>query len=191
MKRAARTRCSPPTADRLAGRWARGRSVGKRSEPHDRQRDATSPRPPSGGNRRGGAKPRGRNVTPEMVSLEPKQAATPAGVDARRHVDGGAGESAIGRRPRGASRKVVNVRLPRRIPREEAESGQGGRHSALTGSEDQEGPRGPVPSGTGTARRFRKPSKTSPVTGQGQGGSGEGQRPATQAPRATNIILNR
>jgi len=37
------------------------KSLPKRSEPQDRQRDATSPRPPSGGNRRGGAKPRGRN----------------------------------------------------------------------------------------------------------------------------------
>jgi len=39
----------------------------KRSEPHDRQRDATSPRPPSGGNRRGGAKPRGRNGIPRLA----------------------------------------------------------------------------------------------------------------------------
>jgi hypothetical protein len=38
-----------------------GKSHRKRDEPQDRQRDATSPRPPSGGNRRGGAKPRGRN----------------------------------------------------------------------------------------------------------------------------------
>jgi len=37
-----------------------GRSEWKRGEPQGRQRDATSPRPCSGTNRRGGAKPRGR-----------------------------------------------------------------------------------------------------------------------------------
>jgi len=35
----------------------------KRDEPQDRQRDATSPHPPGGGSRRGGAKPRGRNAS--------------------------------------------------------------------------------------------------------------------------------
>jgi len=35
----------------------------KRGEPHDRQRDATSPRLPGTANRRGGAKPRGRNLS--------------------------------------------------------------------------------------------------------------------------------
>jgi hypothetical protein len=40
-------------------RWPRKRE--KRDEPQDRQRDATSPRAPSGENRRGGEKPRGRH----------------------------------------------------------------------------------------------------------------------------------
>jgi len=44
----------------------------KRDEPQDWQRDATSPRPPSGGNRRGGAKPRGRNGISRVVPSEPK-----------------------------------------------------------------------------------------------------------------------
>jgi hypothetical protein len=87
----------------------------KRSEPQDRQRDATSPRPPSGGNRRGGAKPRGRNVTPEMVSLEPKQAATPAGVDARQCRWRGEGCPC-----RAAAKAVVRCQH-RRIPREEVD----------------------------------------------------------------------
>jgi hypothetical protein len=56
------------------GTWIRpgvGREPGsvKRDEPQDWQRDATSPRPPSGGNRRGGAKPRGRNGISRVGSL--------------------------------------------------------------------------------------------------------------------------
>jgi hypothetical protein len=97
----------------------------KRSEPHDRQRDATSPRPPSGGNRRGGAKPRGRNRTPEMVSLEPKQAATPAGVDARWQLEqrrrfGGVSVEGEGCAS-GRAAKAVQRGQHRRIPREEVE----------------------------------------------------------------------
>jgi len=54
-----------------SGRWRARNPVNhrKRDEPHDWQRDATSPRPPSGGNRRGGAKPRGRNGISEGGSL--------------------------------------------------------------------------------------------------------------------------
>lgn len=61
----------------------------KRGEPQDWQRDATSPRPPSGGSRRGGAKPRGRNAMARVVPSSPKHAATRVGVDARRHVGEG------------------------------------------------------------------------------------------------------
>ena len=49
------------------------RSVrGKRGEPQVRDRAATCPGPMVGGNRRGGAKPRGRNRTPRCGSRRPK-----------------------------------------------------------------------------------------------------------------------
>jgi hypothetical protein len=75
-----------PAAPRsTALRAARPRKVDgrKHGEPHDWQRDATSPRPPGGGNHRGGAKPRGWNGIAERDSPRPKQAETSAGVDAR------------------------------------------------------------------------------------------------------------
>jgi len=45
-----------------------GQGCTKRREPHGRQRDATSPRLPSGESRRGGAKPQGRNRSPRLAS---------------------------------------------------------------------------------------------------------------------------
>jgi hypothetical protein len=52
----------------------------KRGEPQDRQRDATSPRAVSGGTRRGGAKPRGRNGIDEGgTSLTEARRATSRG----------------------------------------------------------------------------------------------------------------
>ena len=57
----------PPSAIRFRPGLGRETGSPKRSEPHDWQRDATSPRPPSGGNRRGGAKPRGRNGIPRLA----------------------------------------------------------------------------------------------------------------------------
>jgi hypothetical protein len=51
-----------------------GAADAKRGEPHDRERDATSPHPPRGGSRRGGAKPRGRNEMPAPGSVGPTRA---------------------------------------------------------------------------------------------------------------------
>jgi len=52
----------------------------KHGEPQDRQRDATSPRAVSGGTRRGGAKPRGRNGIDEGgTSLTEARRATSRG----------------------------------------------------------------------------------------------------------------
>lgn len=62
----------------------------KRGEPQDRQRDATSSQAMSGGTRRGGAKPRGRNGIGEG-GTSPTEARRNrrAGVDAHGDVDGG------------------------------------------------------------------------------------------------------
>lgn len=60
----------------------------KHNEPHDRQRDAISPQPPSGGTHRSGAKPHGWNCS-KLAALN-RQSATIARDDARWHVDGGA-----------------------------------------------------------------------------------------------------
>jgi len=49
-------------------RWCAAGGFRKRDEPQGRQRDATSPRAPSGANRRGGARPRGRNGTPGVAA---------------------------------------------------------------------------------------------------------------------------
>lgn len=46
--------------------------VRKRDEPHDRQRDATSPRSSGGASRRGGGKPRGRNTNGSVGTDSPK-----------------------------------------------------------------------------------------------------------------------
>lgn len=54
----------------------------KHHEPQVRMRDATSPHARSGANRRGGAKPRGRNTTVRLVGAPPKCIFGCAGVDA-------------------------------------------------------------------------------------------------------------
>jgi hypothetical protein len=79
-----RRRCSP-LATVVTSRYGP-----KRGEPPDRQQDATSLRPARGENRRGGAKPRGRNGTFEVGASKAEVGSQdPAGVDAQRHVDGG------------------------------------------------------------------------------------------------------
>lgn len=58
----------------------------KRGEPHGRERGATNPRPPRGGSRRGGERPRGRNAMSVPGSTGPNRAFGLGGVDARQAV---------------------------------------------------------------------------------------------------------
>jgi hypothetical protein len=158
-------------------RSGRGR---KRGEPHGRQRDATSPRRPSGGSRRGGAKPRGRNVqrgwSPRCRSLPTRASGS----------GGGSGRSDV-RRRRGAgveAARAVATTYPREArPNASAtvRSGQGRRCLPRRGSEDHGGPLHRLSQPVGSARPtdLEGPSGD----GQGRGGSGKGQRPATVAPR--------
>jgi hypothetical protein len=78
-----RGECPGTPAQPVSYRSDRTLGSRKHGEPHDWQRDATSPRPPGGGNHRGGAKPRGWNGIPKRDASGPKRAATHAGVDAR------------------------------------------------------------------------------------------------------------
>jgi hypothetical protein len=57
---------------RTASRGSPVRAGRKRDEPQDRQRDATGPHGRGGGSRRGGEKPRGRNVDGRVAALVPK-----------------------------------------------------------------------------------------------------------------------
>jgi len=162
----------------------------KPSEPQDRQRDATSPRPPSGGNRRGGAKPRGWNRISRMA---------PRDRSVWRHTR----EWTLGRTRRHALARVGSVegnsapgpgcgesrgreRNAGRIPREEVEFDQGSRYSSVgeprpeglhdSGSSAREGRDGAVPSEDLEGQRG---------DAQGPGGSGEGPPPATTTPRSS------
>jgi hypothetical protein len=97
----------------------------KRDEPQGRQRDATSPRAVRGGSRRGGEKPRGRNMRRRWSS----------DAEAHRRAIGGAREWTRTERRRRGDRGIVTEawrepsgRWPsRRIPREAGRtSGRGG-----------------------------------------------------------------
>jgi len=72
-----RGKCGARPDDRL--RQVSGRRGGKRGEPQDRQRDATSPQTRCGGNRRGGAKPRGRNAISRVAPRNRSAADTQRG----------------------------------------------------------------------------------------------------------------
>jgi hypothetical protein len=123
--------CEPRRGDRYGVRagskdLVRPPEREKRDEPHDRLRDATSPRAPSGANRRGRVKRRGRNRIDRLAACrpmprgEPSKARFEAGVDARSRCRW-RGEEPHERRPLG-------------------ESGQGFGRIALERSEDHAGP---------------------------------------------------
>jgi hypothetical protein len=129
------------------------RRSGKHSEPQDRQRDATSPRPlgatethrasvrcpiapaaeetvevvrnHADGTR--SARMESSLPKPDQVLRGDARRASPAGVDAERQVDGGAG-----------GRRAARAGRPRRIPRE-AIRDDPGRPGALNRSQDHEG----------------------------------------------------
>jgi hypothetical protein len=88
---------SPVFGQRRRGGVVDGR--GNAANPF-RYRDATSLEPVRGENRRGGAKPRGRNEPTGAASGRPTAAATPPGVDTSGDIGGGA---TIERIPREAS----------------------------------------------------------------------------------------
>lgn len=161
----------------------------KRGEPHDRQRDATSPQTPGGGSRRGGEKPRGRNRTLEVDPREPKRG----------------GHVAQEWTPGAMSMEGRTVRLPVSWPGHADESHErrirarfGSPHGAPR-LHDQ-GDRPVLQSGVKAmrvrashvfrdvvGRGARETSKASRATGNRQGGRGKVQRPAARAPRATVI----
>jgi len=138
---------------------ARETGFGKRGEPQGRQQDATSLQSPSGENRRGGAKPRGRNGMdgsgdPYTEGWRQRH----SGVDARRCVDGGEGTNET------QERKVGIRAGPQDAIRFEGDA-------KATRAELEQSRRG----GNG------KPRRPAPATEEGQGGSGKGQRPTTDA----------
>lgn len=121
-------------------------------------RGATNPRPPRGGNRRGGEEPRGRNENRRVAPVGPMGAPAP-----------GSG------RATGLSARGHNRRIPREEGRREPFPPQS---SALEGSEVHEGFRG-----TGFGRRRGaspgNTSETRPATAEGHGGGRKDPRPAT------------
>jgi hypothetical protein len=100
--------------------WFRDRR--KRGEPQDRQRDETSPRARRGANRRGGAKPRGRNAGGCGNPL--RRVRKCSGVNSSGDVDGGAifGQTQE-RKPGDVSRRVARTGMCR----ERRHEGQEGR----------------------------------------------------------------
>jgi hypothetical protein len=66
-------RCRDPACPVWPPSGGSSRWTAKGIEPHTRLRDATSPGPMTGGNRRGGANPRGRNVMQRCGSRCPKE----------------------------------------------------------------------------------------------------------------------
>jgi hypothetical protein len=122
-------------------------------------RGATNPRPPRGGNRRGGEEPRGRNETRWVAPIVPKGAPAPGSGRAKGHADRRAHTRRIPREA-GAARAV-----PAAIERSE----------------------GDVKSTRASARRLRsvggaapgKTSKARPVTAEGHGGRRKDPLPAT------------
>jgi len=118
-----------------------------------------------GGTRRGGEKPRGRNGIDEGGALVAEVGA------AWRHV------TRLEWTPRGRSMegRSVAMRRIRRIPRE-AIGDDPDRPGALDGSQDHEG----RPRCSSSSRRDRHGTPRGPTgDGEGRGGSGEAQRPAT------------
>ena len=147
VKCAARTMSVLPPGVRVGFGWRRHRAwesgYPKRSEPHDRQRDATSPRPPSGGNRRGGAKPRGRNGISRMAPRDRS-----AQRCAREWTLGGSTQVAFARSGVGGggygARCIGLRRKPRlRAPHRRTNPTRGGRGSTRGSSESSEGERRP------------------------------------------------
>ena len=125
--------------------------VSKRDEPQDRQRDATSPRPPGTVNRRGGAKPRGRHRS-GSGDPGPRPVATPAETRSRRRtMEGRTGESQERRPATSDLGPVEPARVERRLRR--GGEGHGGAADRATDRASAVGrPRRPV---TGGARRQR------------------------------------
>lgn len=167
-------RISRPHRPALTG-GAVGTST-KRGEPHDRQRDATSPQTPGGGSRRGGARPRGRNRTLEVDPREPKRG----------------GHVAWEWTPGAMSMERRTVRLPVSWPGHADESherrsfDQGDRPMLQSGVKAMRVRAGPVLRDE-PGRGARETSKASRATGNHQGGRGKVQRPAARVPRA-NVI---
>jgi hypothetical protein len=181
-----------------ARRWKRWRQRpsrvptprGSRSSDHDSfgctrrrfERNAMNPRigsgmqqarnSPRGENRRGGAKPRGRNENPSRQARIRNPTETSGGSG---RVEVVSMEGRYGRRTR--------ERTSRRIPREETGESRSARERSSGGEPEARGHDARVaPSVAERAEDLEGP----PGNRQGRGGNGEGQRPVTPEPRRSS-----
>jgi hypothetical protein len=157
---------------------ATGPTEAKRGEPQDRQRDATSPRTGSGGSRRGGVKPRGRNGIDEDGS---------SSTEARRASSRGSGRSRVCRwRGEGAHAGHV-IRGRGRIPGETVGEIRPGRALSSEGERRQGGlhhSRKAVGAGA-------RASKVGRVTGNHPGGVRGRPTTRERAPRGATPFIAR
>jgi hypothetical protein len=154
----------------------------------------------SGGNRRGGAKPRGRNGIPRQAASGPNRAGSNADT----------GEWTLGRRVGGGESRHPNfagsggpqglhgslttrvVGARRSVCRDESHERRSGDPTRATGEHSAGEPRPEGPLLVDVLRDVNQGATPSEDLGgqsgnrQGQGGSGKDQRPATTTSRATN-----
>jgi len=126
----------------------------KRDEPQGRQRDATSPRAGCGANRRGGAKPRGRNMTSGLASRGRRMGRQLPVREWTQPVTARAGPARDGRRRGDLGRGAGASRIPSvRTPGEESGVSRTGRWTSAPKWSRDEG-RWPIRSDAGRQRCF-------------------------------------